>query len=363
MVPTSPPARPDGAWPPAYPSRVDGTSEPSGTISDRALRAAIDAASDGVLLVDADGTIVFANPMLLRLFGYTAAELLGSPIETLIPPAQRDEHTGQRRAYVDNPRTRPMGSGLDLYGRHRDGHEFAVEIGLSPVPDPTGVHVVAIVRDVTERKRAAADLMHAQEQLALIDDRERIARDLHDTVIQRLFAVGLSLQGALVRNSAPELTDRLELAVDEIDGAIRDVRTSIFSLQSRRGIAAGPRETVLQLTREASRALGFDPRVEFRGLVDTKLVDVVLEQLVPTLREALSNIAQHAHASRVEVLIDVDDNVLLRVADNGVGMSETAEAGEGLANMAERAAQVGGHCIVKSGEDGGTIVEWFVPIG
>jgi PAS domain S-box-containing protein len=342
---------------------TSGESGPAsaGELSDAALRAAIDAASDGVLVVDDTGTVVFANPMLLRLFGYEAPELLGAPIEVLIPEHQRDEHVAHRRHYTTAPRTRPMGSGLELRGRHKDGHEFPVEIGLSPIPGGGGDLVIAIVRDVTDRKRAAEELMHAQEQLALVDDRERIARDLHDTVIQRLFAVGLSLQGAMARAGSGEFGDRIEQAIDEIDGTIRDIRTAIFALQSRRGRAAGPRETVLQTTREAARALGFDPHVEFRGLVDTEMTDDVRDQFVPTLREALANVAKHARASRVDVLVDVGTDIVLRVADNGIGITESFSGGNGLPNMAERADELGGTCIVKAGDDGGTVVEWRVP--
>jgi PAS domain S-box-containing protein len=332
-----------------------------GDLSDEALRAAIDAASDGVLVVDDNGNVVFANPMLLDQFGYEPAELLGAPIETLIPEGQRDQHVSHRRGYSAAPRTRPMGSGLELRGRHKDGHEFPVEIGLSPVPGASAGLVIAIVRDVTDRRRAADELMHAQEQLALVDDRERIARDLHDTVIQRLFAVGLSLQGAIARAGNDEIRDRIEMAIDEIDGTIRDIRTAIFALQSRRGRAAGPRETVLQITREAARALGFDPHVEFNGLVDTQMTAEVRDQFVPTLREALTNIAKHARASRVDVLVDVGDDVVLRVVDNGVGITDTFSGGSGLGNMAERAEELGGTCVVKAADGGGTVVEWRVP--
>jgi PAS domain S-box-containing protein len=333
----------------------------AGDLSDAALRTAIDAASDGVLVVDEQGAVVFANPMLLDLFGYEPQELLGCPVEVLLPETQRDGHVGHRRQYIAHPRTRPMGSGLDLHGRHEDGHEFPVEIGLSPVADGSGGGVIAIVRDVSERRRAAEELMRAHEQLALVDDRERIARDLHDTVIQRLFAVGLSLQSALARAGGTELADRIEVAVDEIDATIRDIRTAIFALQSRRGVAAGAREAVLQVTREAARALGFDPHVSFEGLVDTAMRDDVREQLVPTLREALSNVAKHAGASRVDVLLTVDAEVILRVVDNGVGITNTVTGGHGLANMAERAESLDGSCIVKAGDRGGTVVEWRVP--
>jgi PAS domain S-box-containing protein len=335
---------------------------PSGDLSDTALRAAIDAASDGILVVDDRGVIVFANPMLFELFGYEPDELLGVPVEVLIPEATRSQHVHHRRRYAGEPRTRPMGSGLDLRGLHRDGHEFPVEIGLSPVPDVAGGQlVIAVVRDVTERREAADELMQAHEQLALVDDRERIARDLHDTVIQRLFAVGLSLQGALARGEQGGVADRIELAIEEIDGTIRDIRTAIFALQSRRRGVAGPRDAVMRLTREAARTLGFEPRVEFDGLVDTAMPATVREQLEPVVREALANVAKHARATRVEVLVAVGDDVVVRVRDNGVGIADRRDGGSGIANITERAEALGGTCVVKPADPGGTVLEWRVP--
>jgi signal transduction histidine kinase len=176
-----------------------------------------------------------------------------------------------------------------------------------------------------------------------------------------LFAVGLSLQGALARSPSPEMAERIDRSIDEIDGTIRDIRTAIFALQSRRGVSSGPRETVIQLAREAARAIGFEPHVEFNGLVDTAMTDDVREQFIPTVREALTNVAKHARASRVTITVDVDDDVCLRVVDNGVGLADRASNGNGLANIAERAAELGGSCVVKPAEGGGTFLEWRVP--
>jgi PAS domain S-box-containing protein len=332
-------------------------------LTDAVLRRAIDAAPDGIVVVGADGVVRFANPTLLEMFGYSADELLGATIETLLPESLRDGHVERRSTYVDQPRTRPMGSGLDLRGRRKSGEEFPVEIGLSPVSTPSGPLVIAVVRDVTERRMAADELARMNEQLALVDDRERIARDLHDTVIQRLFAVGLSLQGAATRAGSPDVAERIETAIEEIDATIREIRTAIFTLHARRAPTAGPRDDVLAIAREASRALGFEPQVTFEGLVDTAMPPTVRDELVPTLREALSNVAKHAHASRVGISVSVaDDKVALVVRDNGVGIGGDAGGGNGLGNMAERAIALGGACTVRRGTAGGTVVEWRVPL-
>jgi PAS domain S-box-containing protein len=247
------------------------------------------------------------------LFGYEANAVIGLAVEDLVPVSARARHAEHRARYASAPRVRPLNSGLDLYARHQDGHEFPVEIGLSPVP---GGAVIAIVRDVTDRRRAAETLTYAHEQLALVDDRERIARDLHDTAIQRLFAVGLLLQGAATRAPAGEVAERIDAAVEEIDGTIRDIRNAIFALQSPAARAPGVRDAVLQVTREAARTLGFAPHVEFEGLVDTAIGDDVAATLVTTLRDALSRLARPETSTGVDVRVQVDDDVCLVVADD-----------------------------------------------
>ena len=329
-----------------------------------AVRRAVDAAPDGILAIDRNGMITFANPMACMQFGYPEEEMTGLQVDELLPADVRGGHAAHRAGYVSSPRPRPMGSGLDLRGRRRSGEEFPLEISLSPVVADGAPFVVAIVRDVTERKRADDELRAAHEALTLVDDRERIARNLHDTVIQRLFAVGLSLQGVLMRSSDPDVVGRIEQAVDEIDATIRDLRTAIFSLHARSASDDGIRSNVLELTREAARALGFEPHVQFDGLLDTAVGAPVTEQLLPTLREALSNVSRHAQATAVWVSVEVHDtDVELCVADDGVGIGPEATAGDGLGNMTNRARSLGGSCRVEPRADGGTVMTWRVPLG
>ncbi len=317
-----------------------------------------------MLVVDDEGVVVLANPKALELFGYGADELLGQSVDLLVPQPFRGVHVQHRRGYMAQPHSRPMGSGLDLRGKRKAGEELPVEISLSPVETQGRRHIIAIIRDVSERRRVSEALMTAREELALADDRERIARDLHDTVIQRLFAVGLSLQGALARSEDEATKARIEVAIDEIDATIRDIRTAIFSLHTRRMPFGGVREDVLNVTREAARALGFEPQVVFDGLVDSAISDEVREHLVPTVREALSNTARHSRATRVSVTVRVNtDHVLLRVDDNGIGVPDHIPARSGVTNMTDRALALGGRCSVQRGASGGTAVEWEVPLG
>jgi signal transduction histidine kinase len=201
-------------------------------------------------------------------------------------------------------------------------------------------------------------------ELALVEDRERIARDLHDTVIQRLFATGMSLQGGirLVRTDPAAAEARIEGAVDDLDLTVKHIRTAIFGLEQSRAPSDGLRSRVLSLLRESAGALGFEPRVLLDGPVDTGVDDAVGAQLLTTLREALSNVARHANASRVDVQVIVGDDVALRVIDDGIGPpADDAPRGKGLANMAARAEKLGGTFSVLTGDPSGTVLEWRVP--
>lgn len=211
-----------------------------------------------------------------------------------------------------------------------------------------------------ERNLADAELVDARQSLAVTEDRERIARDLHDTVIQRLFAAGMGLQGTIARIDDPDSRSRLEATVDELDETIREIRSAIFGLQSPSDGGPGLRGEVIRLTGELHTTLGFAPRVQFAGAIEG-IAPVVAEHLVPTLREALTNVAKHAGATDVQVLLLVDDEVVLRVTDNGAGLPTARGGGNGLHNLDERARRLGGSCTASRGPSGGTVIEWRVP--
>jgi PAS domain S-box-containing protein len=332
-------------------------------ISEDVLLRAIEAAPDGVLVVADDGRIVYTNQMAEQMFGYAPGALAGVKVDDLVPDAVRTRHAAHRDEYMQHPRTRPMGSGLDLSARRASGNEFPVEISLSAVTVGDRAGVIAVVRDVSERRAAERKLNDAESELALVEDRERIARDLHDTVIQRLFAIGLSLQGGLVRARDDATRDRLESAIDEIDETIHELRSAIFALHRRHRVGIGVRDEVLALVTELTPSLGFEPAVRFDGLVDAEVTDDIRDQLLPCLREALTNVAKHAHATRASVVLAVADGVSLTVTDNGRGLGATIAAGNGLRNIDERARGLGGSCSTRSDAGGGTTVEWRVPLG
>ena len=204
--------------------------------------------------------------------------------------------------------------------------------------------------------------LHARVgELALLEDRERIARDLHDTVIQRLFATGLSLQGAARLAQRPEVAARIQSAINDLDETVKQIRSAIFELQTTRVLGHGLRDDVLSLVGDAARPLGFDPHGVFDGPVDAAVDERVSQHLLATLREALSNVARHAHASRVDIRLFVDTDVLLEVTDDGVGLGAPSRSGRGLTNMTSRAKALGGECRVEPAPEGGARVSWRVP--
>jgi signal transduction histidine kinase len=200
------------------------------------------------------------------------------------------------------------------------------------------------------------------QRLALFEDRDRIARDLHDLVIQRLFATGMSLQGATALMRDSEAAHRVEQAVDALDETIKDIRAAIFSLQAR-GQADQPRlrTRILLIVEEMTGPLGHPPGLRMAGQLDAQVPGPIAEHLLAALREALANVAKHAHASRTDVAIEARADLVLLVRDNGVGLPETARRG-GLANLADRARELGGTFRVDPAEGGGTELEWCVPL-
>jgi signal transduction histidine kinase len=201
-------------------------------------------------------------------------------------------------------------------------------------------------------------------RLQLLEDRERIGRDLHDTVIQQLFASGLELQGLARRTDDPTVTARLDGVVDELDGVIRQIRSTIFALQGEQ--PEGLRGRVLDVARSLTPALGLAPQVDFDGPVDSLVPTRIASQVVPVVREALTNVAKHAGASRVRVRVHTDGQRLeVAVTDDGRGLPEGVrpDGGLGLGNLAQRAQLLGGQLELSAPAAGaGLRVVWTVPL-
>ncbi|QTD96914.1 GAF domain-containing sensor histidine kinase [Streptomyces cyanogenus] len=215
----------------------------------------------------------------------------------------------------------------------------------------------AVAMELAEHRKDA-------EQIAVLQDRDRIARDLHDLAIQRLFATGMTLQSAGRFIEHAEASERVLRAVDDLDETIKIIRSAIFGLRSRDdGTAgAGLRARVVRAVGEAAPVLGFAPSVRMEGLLDTEVPKEIADHAVAVLSESLTNIARHAHADRAEVGLVTDGReVRLKVTDNGVGIPPDGRR-SGLRNMAERAEQLGGKLEWTSPAGGGTTLVWRVPV-
>ena len=207
-----------------------------------------------------------------------------------------------------------------------------------------------------------ADARRDAEQVTVLQDRERIARDLHDLVIQRLYATGMSLQAAMPLISRPEVADRVSRAVDALDDTIGDIRSAIFALQTRHDIKqASLREQVLQIIDEMTGPVGFAPSLSLTGDLSERVPDDIAANMLVALRESLSNAARHAEASRIDVIVDVGSDLVLVVRDNGVGLRDVTRR-SGLANLAERAEHLGGTLKLGAADGSGTELHWQVPL-
>jgi signal transduction histidine kinase len=206
-----------------------------------------------------------------------------------------------------------------------------------------------------------ARLVQQVEQVAVLEDRDRIARDLHDKVIQRLFATGISLQTAREITAKPQVETRIAQAVDDLDETIREIRNTIFALQAPIG-RRGLRVELFAMADGARDSLGFAPQLHLDGPIDSLVPADTAEHLLATLQEALANAARHSGASRVDIVVEAGPDVLLRVSDNGSGVEDAVLLGHGLRNLEERAKAMGGSFTLGPAPSGGTLLEMRVPI-
>ncbi len=474
----------------ATPVRCYAT-EPVGPARSSAVSAVdlanlVDAAPDGLLLVDGHGIIRHANRRIESLFGYDPDELVGQTVEVLLPEHLRSVHLVRRDRYRASPTIRTMGSGLDLRGRRRDGTLILVEVSLSPIefdgapavvaavrdvsarveadahvrrierlvdrahegvylidpitarftyvnagaaaqsgygrqallsmtplelmPDmdstilqrvlervatrgrlvpivtrlrradgedlpvellverdesPGGaVAVAALVRDLSERRQSEEMLDETREELALVEDRERIARDLHDRIIQRLFAIGMSLQASA--GQVPEGTafERLGRSIDDIDDTIREIRAVIFELQPPTP-SGSLRRQLLTAVRETRSVLGFEPHVVLSGPLDSVVGPSLAAELLAVVEAGLANVAAYAKPTAVEVRVTAERTGMLSLEldDDGLGIPELIEPGRDLAGFAVRAEEIGGTLrIERQVGRTGTRLSWQAPL-
>ena len=331
-------------------------------------RFVFEAAPDGILVVDEDGRIRDLNPRVEELFGYEREELLGSEVERLVPERARAEHREMRHEYEESPHRRPMGIGMRLTGRTRDGTEVPVEISLSPLQRGDRTWVIAVVRDVTERirlRRFGARTLQAAE-----DERRRLARELHDDTAQRLATVLLRLRLAEGADDEEERTAILSGIRDEIHATMEGIRRIARGLRPPALEDAGLVTAIRSHVRGTSEASAVDVRFETEG--DPAELDAHLspdERLIVyrVIQEALSNVVRHSGSDDAVVLLASEDGRMqVVVEDRGTGFDPGAirDRGEGLGlvGMEERVSAVGGTLEIDSEQGRGTRVVAEIPV-
>ncbi|MEU4343884.1 GAF domain-containing protein [Nocardia sp. NPDC023852] len=222
--------------------------------------------------------------------------------------------------------------------------------------------MMAAIADQAALALRLVDTQRRMRELDVLSDRDRIARGLHDHVIQRLFAVGLSLQGTVQRARAPEIKARLMETVDDVQAIVQDIRHSIFDLQSNSAVDSSKyRKHVHGIIVDMTAESGLRTTVRLAGPV-TVLAPPLSDDVEAVLREAVSNVVRHASATTVSVELRVHDDVTIEVTDDGVGLRDDITRRSGLANLATRAEQAGGCFSIESRPSGGTVLRWSAPL-
>lgn len=304
----------------------------------------------------ADGALGLVFPLRTAMSRFVFAS--GKPM------AVRDFSSDERVARLPQ-RMIPLGPAvifpLGLPGEVRGVMTAGQKIGAPPLAQPV-VEMLSTFAVQAGIGLRLAGLRHDAERAALLADRDRIARDLHDLVIQRLFATGMSLHGALPLLEPGTAADRVRRAVDDLDETIRDIRSAIFTLvPGDRQDAPLLRARIVSVAEEMSGPLGFAPWLRIDGALDARVPRQASDDLLAALREGLANVARHARASEADVTVTAGRDLLLAVRDNGRGIRKGGRR-SGLANLARRAAGLGGALAVTPADGGGTLLSWRVPL-
>jgi signal transduction histidine kinase len=235
------------------------------------------------------------------------------------------------------------------------------ERGVSPFP----VDRVPLLSSFAAQAMLAlefADKQDSERQLALLADRDRIGQDLHDHVIQRLFATGMGLQSVLRQVRDPHAHERIRGAIEHLDQTVREIRTSIFNLHSMDRGQLSLRRGLFDIVTELTADSEISPSVRISGAADTLVPDEIGRHVTAVVREGISNAVRHSRGSRVVLTVDVAKEVAIRIEDNGIGVTETAGRRSGLDNVRRRAVMCGGSVVVERREHGGTRLRWAAPL-